>query len=70
MSMPTLSTLSLCECVSMTDDGIALVAKNSPNLRCLNINKCQLLTGRCLRALAQVRERVWYLLGVGCGALM
>ena len=55
MSVPTLSTLSLCECVSMTDEGIALLAKHSPNIRCLNISKCNLLTGKSLRALAQVR---------------
>lgn len=38
----------------MTDDGIELLAKNSPNLHSLNISKCQLLTGKSLRSLARV----------------
>ena len=55
MSMATLSKLSLNECTSVTDEGIALLAKNSPNLHCLNISRCKLLTGRSVRVLAQVR---------------
>ena len=60
MSMPTLSILSLSECSSVTDDGMILLAKNSPNLRSLNINRCQLLTGRSLRALAQVIKIIYF----------
>lgn len=53
-SAPTLHTVSLRECDSVTDDGIALLAKNCPSLHSINISKCCQLTGRCLHALAKV----------------
>lgn len=54
MSAPTLLKVSLCECDAMTDDGITLLVKNTPNLRSLNISKCCQLSGKCLHAIAKV----------------
>lgn len=54
MAAPTLVMVLLGECDSMTDDGIAILAKNCPDLRSVNISRCCQLTGKCLRALAKV----------------
>lgn len=66
MASPSLLTVSLQECGAVTDDGIALLAKNCPNLRSLNISKCCQLSGQCLHAVAKVSRSVlcwqWYLL--------
>ena len=56
MAAPTLLSVVLCECDSMTDDGIAMLAKNCPDLRSVNISKCCQLTGKCLHALAKVNQ--------------
>lgn len=54
MSAPTLQSISLQDCDFVTDEGISLLAKNSPNLHYINISKCSRLTGGCLKALAKV----------------
>ena len=54
MSVPKLSIVSLCNSDSMTDEGISLLAKKSPNLHCLDVSCCTRLTGASLRALIEV----------------
>lgn len=54
MAVPTLTTVLLRDCDFLTDDGISLLAKNTCNLRCLNISKCGQLSGKSLHILAKV----------------
>lgn len=54
MAGPTLHTVILTECDSVTDEGISLLANHSPNLCCLNISKCSRLSGSSLSVLSKV----------------
>lgn len=54
--MPTLHTVSLSDCASITDDGIALLLKNSPNIQILNISRCSKLTGKSMESLSEVSD--------------